>query len=634
MEEANAMQSLSNKYGDIGLSFNPFPLMPTPIRVKFVSGKDRKDKLKTIFEQITRVKKGMPVCVGIIGDYGEGKSHIMKHIEYRLSRDPETNPDENIAVYIHRPYDPREKCDLCYLCSLIIEYLNLSQREDFLSHLVQKLYATVAIQMLKAKEWKKITKINLGSRILGYIYPKPLENFRIALVSGLENDFRSIVNMEEEIDFYKLRHMVIERLKINFETRNPDRSNYIDMFFLEKLTELFFEDHRDETLKGISDQFNRNNKEARKFLKTVLNLAGYVGYRIFALLVDELDQIPEEDMKMLLGEITVFLEETGEKAPPPNLMVILSYTPKPSLLSPFYMRRMGLKIGLGTVSKEDTREMILDYLNEARTPSKVLAPFDNQRVIDIWQASQGRIGDILECCFWIIEEVTDRRLESVTEDVLREVLTRYQAKDLPALAPLDAVLIPLEPSKLDCERVLNFFESKQGAAERSKILENATRILCMALKNHPLDSTFITSVADRRRRLKIEGGRKKSREVDVYLTRQRINEPEKIIAIEVKAYKIRKKRCYVKLEDLEAPFELLERKMVDKVIILTTADLDPDVINKMKGFKNKAVRCQLDDGQLAQLIYSTDTNFFGKELTFDEAKQVAEKIGLLEHLIG
>ena len=105
MVGVNAMprsSSSNTKYKDIGLDFNPFPLMPTPRRVKFVSGEDRKGKVRTIINQIMRVKNGDSITMGIIGDYGLGKSHLLKHIEYKLSRAPEMNPDENIVVYIHR----------------------------------------------------------------------------------------------------------------------------------------------------------------------------------------------------------------------------------------------------------------------------------------------------------------------------------------------------------------------------------------------------------------------------------------------------------------------------------------------------------------------------------------------------
>lgn len=622
------MQQSSNsntKYKDIGLDFNPFPLMPTPIRVKFVSGGDRKEKVRTIINQIMRVKKGDSVILGLIGDYGLGKSHILKHMEYKLSREPEMIPDENIVVYIHRPYDPREKCDLCYLSSLIFEYLDLTLKEDFFTYMMQKLYSKVAIKVIEEKEWKRFVRIHLRDKIFGFMKER-IEWYRKTIISRLKNDFRNIYEMEEEINLYKLQKAVVEELKDHFETKNADRPNYVDIFFLEKIADMFFEDRREGAWEKISAQFTKSNKEARKFIKTVINISNYVGYRIFAVLLDEIDQIPEDDLKMFLGELTVFLEESGEKAPPPHLLFILSYTPKPELLSPFYERRLGLRIGLEKISKEDTREMILDYLNEARSPSKLLAPLDNESIVTIWQSCRGgEVGDILKCCFWTVEWIAEG-LE------LREALSKVlqNIESLPGSPPPEATSELIKPSHLDRERVLALYDSKEGNAERSKELEDAVRTLCVALKNYPLNSVIITSVADRRRRLDTKGGKRKSREIDVYLTRKREKEPEEKIAIEVKAYKRKEKMNYVKLNDLEGPFELLEKRVIDKLIILTVTDLDIEVLNKMREFRDRAAKCQIDEDQLAQLLYSTDKNFFGRELKKEEAKQVARATGLLE----
>ena len=642
MAEVNVMQQLSNsgtdtrsddRYKAIGLDFNPFPLMPTPSKVKFVSGKDRKEKVRAILEQVERVKNGNSITMGIIGDYGLGKSHLLKHIEYKLSRDPETNPDENIVSYIHRPYDPREKCDLCYLCSSIIDYLNLSRKEDFLTSLAQRAFSKVAIKIIEKKQWNKLTKIRLKDKI-SYFSKKRTERYQKTVLPYLKNDFGSIYDMEEEIDFYKLKKAVIDEITEQFETKNSDRSDYIDTFFFEKITEMFFEDESDEAWNGIKEQFSRSNNEARKFIKTVINTAKYVDYRIFAILLDEIDQIPENELKMLLGELTIFIEESGEKAPPPNLLFVLSYTPKPELLSPFYERRLSSRIGLERISKEDTKEMIVDYLNEARGPCRSLTPFDEESIVSIWEKSRGgQIGDILKSCFWMIEEMADKRLRAI--DALAEISKNMESDSgLVYLPPPKAITIPIKPSQLDRKRVLSLYDSKKRNAERSKLLEDAVRTLCKTQKNYSFDSFTITGVADKKRRLETKGGKKKSREVDIYLTGQKGKGPEEIIDIEIKAYDRydRNNRNSVKLNELEGSFELLERKQIDKLIIFTVTDLNSEVQNKMREFENRVAGCQIDEDQLAQLIYSTDNNFFGRELKQEEAKQVALDIGLIEYL--
>ena len=619
--------SSSTKYRHIGLDFNPFPLMPTPITAKFASGEDRKEKVRTITSQIARVKAGDSITMGIIGDYGLGKSHILRHIEYKLSEEPEMNPGENLVIYIHRPYDPREKCDLCYLCSLICECLDNALKEDFLAYLIRKLYSRVAIKVLETNEWKKLVRTGFGDSLVGFVRRQRSENHRKDLVSSLKDDFRSIYEKEEEVDFGKLRTAVIEELGGHFETRDADRPDYIDSFFLEQMADMFFEDMRQGAWERISTRFKTTNKEARKFLKTIVNISHYAGYRIFAILLDEIDQIPQPDLHMLLGELTLFLEESGEKAPPPHLFFILSYTPKLESLSSFYERRLALKIGLERISKEDTRDTIVDYLNQARRPSESLAPFDNDSVASIWHSCRGgEVGDILKCCFWIVEWMA-------TGSKLQEAVSRV-LENTDALSPPPALEVTMDlvrPTPLDRERVLELYDSIEVNAERSKKLEDAVRALCISSRHCPLNSMVISSVASTRRMLNTNGGRKRSRAVDVYLTLHRGRAPEERLAIEVKAHK-RDSRNNVRLAELEGPFELLDRGSIDRLIILSVTDFDIEVLHKIRQYGNKALKCQLDDDQLAQLLYCTDKYYFGRDLRMEEARQVAGGIGLLELL--
>ena len=283
--------------------------------------------------------------------------------------------------------------------------------------------------------------------------------------------------------------------------------------------------------------------------------------------------------------------------------------------------------------------MIKDYLNEAinfsgsvklKEPVRSLDPFDDESVADIWEQSRGgQIGEILKSCFWKIEELVNNQPKQFGppgEGLKEEVLEPQMGQ-----IPVEEDSIPIKPSKLDRERVLALYDSKKRNSDRSKLLEDAVRTLCKAQKNHTLNSVTIRDVSDSRRRLDTKGGKKKTREVDIYLTRQKGKGPQEIVDIEIKAFNRKKESC-VKLNDLEGSFELLERKIIDKLIILTVTDLDNEVLNKMKRFGGKAAICQINESQLAQLIYSTDKSFFGRDLKKEEAIGVAEDIGLIEYL--
>lgn len=614
----------SAAYESIGLKFNPFPLMPTPVMARFVSGADRKEKIQIITKQILRVKSGDSITMGIMGDYGLGKSHLLRHIEYKLSEEPEMKPNENLVLYIKRPYDPRRKSDLCYLCSLICERLNSVAQEDFLPYLAQRLYAQVAIGLLEAKQLKKLARDGFGDRMVGLVRRYGSDQHCKELVTYIKGDFRRIYDREGELDFTRLRDAVIEDISRHLEMKDTDASNYVDGFFLRETLDMFFENRRQRSWRRIASQFSTTNEEARKFLKTVINLSRYVGYRMFAILLDEIDQVPEQELHTLLGELTLFLEESGEKGPPPHLFVVLSYTPKLGLLTSFYERRLALQMGLERMSREDTIEMVLDYLNRARPASQSLAPFDERSIESIWHARRGGdVGDMLKSCFWVVECLVEGM------ELRQAIDMALQNTDMPSppYSIMESVGL-LQPMQLDREKLLALYDSMEIAADRSKMLEDATRSLCRLLTNYPVESSVITSVAATRLRMDMNGGKRKSRVVDIFLTLQLESGSEQRLAIEVSAQQ-RNTKEYVGILELEGSLELLERGIIDRLIILTVTDLDIRASNRIREFSGAVAVCRLEADQLSQLLYCTDKYYYGRKLRSEEALQVAQDIGLM-----
>ncbi|MDY6833174.1 MAG: hypothetical protein SVY53_00005 [Chloroflexota bacterium] len=614
----------SAAYESMGLKFNPFPLMPTPVMARFVSGADRKEKIQIITRQIMRVKSGDSITMGIMGDYGLGKSHLLRHIEYKLSEEPEMRPNENLALYIKRPYDPRRKCDLCYLCALICERLDSVVNEDFLPYIAQKLYAQVAIGLLEARQLKKLARDGFGDRVVGLVRRYGSDQHCKELIDYIKDDYRALYDREGEIDFARLREAVIEDVSKHLEMKDTDASNYVDGFFLRETLDMFFENRRQRAWRRISSQFSTTNEEARKFLKTIINLSRYVGYRTFVILLDEIDQIPEQELHTLLGELTLFLEESGDKGPPPHLLFILSYTPKLGLLTSFYERRLALQMGLERMSREDTIEMVTDYLNRARPASQSLEPFDEESIESIWHARRGGdVGDMLKSCFWVVECLAEGM------DLKQAMDMALKNTDMPS--PTNAVMASvglLRPMELDREKLLALYDSMDIASERSKIVEDASRILCRLLTNHPVESSVITSVASTRQRMDTNGGKRKSREVDVFLTLERDGGSEMRLALEIKAHR-RNAQEYVSVPELEGPLELLERGIIDRLIIITVTDLDIRASNRIREFNGAVAVCRLEADNLSQLLYCTDKYYYGRKLRSEEALQVAQDIGLL-----
>ncbi|MDY6835641.1 MAG: hypothetical protein SVY53_12655 [Chloroflexota bacterium] len=625
----NAMLRSSNnvsRYNKIGLDTNPFPLMPTPATARFISGKEQKSKFQAIVRSIERVKAGNTMAMGIIGDYGLGKSHMLKHMEYRLNEDPEMKPHENLVVYIHRPYDPREQSDLCYLCALICEGLDSALGEEPLPYLMQKLYSKMLVQSLESEKASELLQKGNREGLLGFASRGKNERRKNDLIISLLNDFRCINELEEEVDFIRLRTRVRDDIWVHFETRDANRPNYVDALYLEDMVDMFFEDRRQEAWGKISDRFRSSNNEARKFLKTLVNVSCYAGYQIVAILLDEIDQIPQQALHMLLGELTLFLEESGVKGPPPHMLFILSYTPKLELITSFYKRRIAVTVGLERMSKRDTKEMIVDYLNQARHFNLALSPFDDESLERIWfGCNGGDVGDVLKSCYWVVEGLADGiRLENAVSNVLKN-------EDVLCLQPSVSDTVELvRPTALISERVLEAYNSIETNAARSKKLEDSVRSLCFGLKGSPIGSTVIYDVAGTKRMLSTNGGKKRSRGIDVYLARHSAKGDEKL-AIEVKIHGTDVKG-YVTSSDLEGPFELVERKVIDRLIVFTITGLAADVLKRMKRFGNRVVSWQPDEDQLAQLLYSTNPYSFGRGLNSEEAMQVASDIGLLELL--
>ncbi len=143
-----------DRYSSLGLAANPFPPTGTPMKHWILAGQSRVkafEQFKVAFEGAAR---GNIVGVRISGGNGQGKSHLLRHAEYLINREPGVKA----AVYIHCPSDPRVTPDLCHLTELILDRLG---KEGFLEKLSWILHGIALKKNLKSGSYENLKKKRL-----------------------------------------------------------------------------------------------------------------------------------------------------------------------------------------------------------------------------------------------------------------------------------------------------------------------------------------------------------------------------------------------------------------------------------------------------------------------------------------
>lgn len=401
------------------LTRNPFPAIAVTEEIPTIFV-DRENLMK-IVANVTRdaYSTGKSQSIVIQGSYGNGKSHTLKYVKYKINSQLSGQPigQRAVAVYIQSPGG-----SLVDLYSTIVEDLGM----DFLRKVAVSLLGLRLgpSQLVKytsdAQAKKRIESIapqikdqpELIGNVLNSATFQTIEMFRAAIES-LRNDVRFS-------DFL---------MALFYLAAEDERST---MAWRWLLAEHMSKDERESV--SVEQQIEDSNSALRAFqaLRTCLKLAGY---RVLYMLQDEFEKISElhplrtsryyDDLRHLIDQNLDGI----------CLMACVTPTGWAEMYAgghPLVRRLMGNVAWLDPFDEDQTQRLIEAYigsvreeyfaknehlrnifLKELKTRYKGfganLFPFNKESVHAVYEGTKGNISDVLTICRTLLNEGADRK---------------------------------------------------------------------------------------------------------------------------------------------------------------------------------------------------------------------------------
>lgn len=392
-------------YSPLDLKFNPFPPAGIP-RLLLPPLDDEIKKTISMFIRSTyfaRGKKGEYAGLTIIGDYGNGKTHLMRYIQSLLNKlNEEINEFSVITCFVDRPEDSPQR-----VVHRIVEEMGAdSIRKHIWMILIGEFqkdpkgfYRRFGLQETLFKDTEKLFEEPVVSNYLKFldIFHKTGGDPKL-----LQENAREIV-----------RNRVVR------DGTLADR--YLDLIFSGKKADTSW-----DILAGYISSRDMPSKQV-KFLSSIVKILHKEGFRQLYVFVDEFEDVSELKGVKLTNYLQTLNTLINQQR---NWALIVSLT-RDALIKireesvPLYDRLTTYKVELQPLDKEKSIELVMNYLKisvtEGIKPS-VTALFSEKSLDKILRISKGNYRSFIELAhkaieYSVINEITLPINEGIIEKV-------------------------------------------------------------------------------------------------------------------------------------------------------------------------------------------------------------------------
>ncbi len=386
-------------YSNLGLTHNPFPPagIPREDRLFEPIGKNIDQNLHLFIRSTylpERKEKGEYAGLTIVGDFGMGKTHIMKYLKRTIDK-ISSSEDVNfpsITAFVDRPEDdPRT------IIHKIIEQIG----EDNIRKYVWNIVIEKIIEEYEGKEEKFYKEYEIHANLFKTeksLFAEPMRSVYLEFLS---------VFKQLKGDIKKLQEKVLHIIK---DTIIPDDAlahRYLDLIFVQKEISRAW-----EALAGYASTREFQKKEVM-FLRSVVNILRKQGYAQLYVFIDEFEDISKIRKEKLINYLTtlnILINNQSNWA----LIVSLNSAALKKIgteSAPLYDRLTSYKIELMPLDIKGAERIVLNYLNTARKDSSSLSPFKENTLKAILDISQGNYRSFILLCQKLVEYAADLGLK-------------------------------------------------------------------------------------------------------------------------------------------------------------------------------------------------------------------------------
>lgn len=397
---------------DPKLKFNPFPAAGLP-RFFLLSPLDQavKEKIKHfILSTYMATKEEEYAGLTIIGDFGMGKTHIMKYMMEQIKFLSEANLKTNksnfsaITCFIDKPEDTPQS-----VVHKIVEQIGIDNIRKYIGRIIldkfkeeidtfyEKYKPKQTTLFLKGSksEWKKLFEEPTASNYLEFI----------TRFNGFEGDIKLL---QEET-----RNIIKQELVQ--DSTLADR--YLDLIFEEKKAGTSW-----DILAGYVTNRNIQHKEVM-FLNSIVKILRQVGFRQLYVFVDEFEDVSKlKGAKLSNYLITLNTLINQEK----NWALVVSLTAEAlkkikEESAPLYDRLTSYKINLNQLDTAKANILLVNYLNLAReAESNVITPFTKESMKEMLKTSKGNYRSFILLAHKAIEVALANNKKTIDGKILEK----------------------------------------------------------------------------------------------------------------------------------------------------------------------------------------------------------------------
>lgn len=404
-------EKIEKDYSSLGLKFNPFPYAGLP---RFILAPLDPEIIKKILHFISSTwKKDEYSGLTIEGDFGMGKTHLMKFIQAIINhltiKARESKIDFSaVTCFIDRPEDSPQS-----VIHKIIEDIGLDN--------IRKYIWKIVIDNIMAERDQFHERYKSEYRLLGQLKETWDELFEEPIKS---NYLKFLEKFREKMgNFKKLQEDIRDIIKNEIVSDSALADRYLNL--------ILFTDEKEagtswDILAGYVTKREVQSKEII-FLNSIVKILRKVGYKHLYVFVDEFEDIGKLSAAKKTNYLLTLTTLINREA---RWSVVISL-PRSVLEEeikrqpPLYDRLTSTKINLKPLNEKKGKNLLISYLNRARDKEKnSFIPFSEECIKEMIKISEGNYRSFLLLAYNSIEVAFKEQKSKIDNEIIK------QAKEL------------------------------------------------------------------------------------------------------------------------------------------------------------------------------------------------------------
>lgn len=402
---------LQKNYSLLGLKFNPFPSAGLP-RFSSLSPLDTdvKDKMKHFIRSTYAATKEEEYAgLTIIGDFGMGKTHIMKYLIEQIKLLNEASLKSHnvnfsaITCFIDKPEDTPQS-----VIHKIVEQIGIDNIRKYIGRIILERFKEKPDTFYNEFRPKQSTLFSRSKSDWMKLFEEPTSSNYLeflALFNGLGGDSKLLQEETRNI----IKETVVQ------DSTLADR--YLDLIFEEKKANSSW-----DILAGYVSNRNIQRKEVI-FLNSVVKILRHVGFKQLYVFVDEFEDVSKlKGAKLSNYLITLNTLINQEK----RWALVVSLTPEAlrkikEESAPLYDRLTSYKINLNQLDTKKANVLLTNYLNLAREKESTdISPFIEKGTKEMLKTSKGNYRSFILLAHKAIQVALDSNKKTIDEKVVEK----------------------------------------------------------------------------------------------------------------------------------------------------------------------------------------------------------------------